>query len=57
LNCWFGEGDNFGQRGNYRDSDHNVKFSGDLDTSKWKISAFQGKNDLKVYLEWEKKVK
>ena len=29
---------------------------GDLDTIKLKIPSFQGKNDLEVYLEWEKKV-
>jgi len=28
----------------------------DLDSSKPKIPNFQGKNDLKAYLEWEKKV-
>jgi hypothetical protein len=27
----------------------------DLDNIKIKILVFQGKNDLKVYLEWEKK--
>jgi hypothetical protein len=28
----------------------------DLDSIKSKIPNFQGKNDLKAYLEWEKKV-
>ena len=50
-------GDNFGQRGNYRYWDHNIEFGRDLGTIKLKILAFQEKNDLKVYLEWEKKVK
>lgn len=31
-------------------------FDRDLDNIKIKILVFQGKNDLKVYLEWEKKV-
>ena len=29
---------------------------GDLDTIKLKIPSFQGENDPKAYLEWEKKV-
>jgi hypothetical protein len=42
--------------GNYGYQDHNVELSGDLDTIKMKILAFQGKNNLEVYLEWEKRV-
>ena len=41
---------NFHGMGNYEDVD------GDLDTIKLKIPIFQGKNDHKIYLEWEKKV-
>ena len=58
-NCQFVReryGDNFGQMGNYRYQDHNVELSGDLDTIKMKILAFHGKNNLEVYLEWEKRV-
>ena len=39
---------NFHGMGNYEDMDG--------DTIKMKIPNFQGKNDLKAYLEWEKKV-
>jgi hypothetical protein len=31
-------------------------FDGDLDAIKLKIPSFQGKNDPKMYLEWEKMV-
>ena len=41
---------NFRPMGTYEDMD------GELDTIKLKIPNFQGKNDLEVYLEWEKKV-
>ena len=41
---------NFRGMGTYEDMD------GDLDTIKLKIPNFQGKNDPKAYLEWEKKV-
>ena len=40
---------NFHGMGNYEDVD------GDLDTIKLKIPNFQGKNDPKAYLKWEKK--
>jgi len=41
---------NFHGMGTYEDMD------GDLDTIKLKIPNFQGKNNPKAYLEWEKKV-
>ena len=31
-------------------------FDGDLDAIKLKIPSFQGKNDPKMYLKWEKMV-
>jgi len=41
---------NFRGMGTYKDMD------GDLVTIKLKIPNFQGKNDPRAYLEWEKKV-
>jgi hypothetical protein len=41
---------NFRSLGNYEDVDK------DLDSIKLKIPNSQGKNDLEMYLEWEKKV-
>jgi len=40
-------GDNFGQRGNYRYRDHNAKLGRDLGTIKLKISTFKGRMILK----------
>jgi hypothetical protein len=40
----------FGNYGNCDDKD------GDVDSIKLKILSFQGKNNLKAYLEWEKKM-
>jgi len=42
--------ENFHSVGGHADLD------GDLDAIKLKIPSFQGKNDLEIYLEWEKKV-
>ena len=43
--------ENFSQKGKYKYCDYNAEFGGDLGIIKLKILAFQGKNDLEVYLE------
>jgi hypothetical protein len=46
----------FGQRGNFCSVGGHDNLDGDLDAIKLKIHSFQGMNDPKAYLEWEKKV-
>jgi hypothetical protein len=46
----------YSQRENFHSVGGHAHLDDDLDAIKLKIPSFQGKNDLKAYLKWEKKV-
>ena len=56
MNISFSHGEVSNQRENSRDFRHHDDSDGELGTIKLKLHVFQGKNDPKAYLEWEKKL-
>jgi hypothetical protein len=55
-NISFSHGEVSNQRENSQDFKHHDDSNMELGTIKLKLHVFQGKNDPKAYLEWEKKL-